>query len=106
MPIGGVHDTTKRWAYYKFSAGELPDEYFHPTVPVDKWLSAKSTEKGEAVLTFADERGFENGSLAVLRPVAKDVELERIFGIALYMIGNVLPFVLPGMIVSAISRQS
>ena len=102
MPNGGVKDTNKRWAYYKFSAGELPDEYFHPTVPVDKWLSAKSKEKGEAVLTYADDRGFENGSLAVLKPVSKDVELERIFGIALYMIGNVLPFVLPGMMVSAI----
>lgn len=84
-------------AYYKFDAGALPDALFHADVPADNWLSATA-----GVTTTSGKSGFPSNSLNGLAPVAKDVELERLFGIALYMIGNVLPFVLPGMIVAAI----
>jgi 1-acyl-sn-glycerol-3-phosphate acyltransferase len=74
--------------YYKFDIGNLDDELYHPDVPVQKWLSTATT---------AGADGFPNGSLNRLSPITRDVELERLLGISLYMIGNVLPFVLPGL---------
>jgi hypothetical protein len=72
--------------YYKFDVGQLPDELYHEKVPVAKWLETTTT---------AGAKGFPANSLNRLSPIAWDVEVERIVGIALYMIGNVLPFLLP-----------
>jgi 1-acyl-sn-glycerol-3-phosphate acyltransferase len=74
--------------YYKFDIGNLDDDLYHPDVPVQKWLSTATT---------AGVDGFPNGSLNRLSPITRDVEIERLLGIALYMIGNVLPFLLPGL---------
>jgi len=77
--------------YYKFDIGKLPDELFHPEVPARQWLDTCQVSKpGQA---------FPPNSLNQVNPIPLDVELERIFGIALYMAGNVLPFtVLPGIL--------
>ena len=73
-------------AYYKFDIGQLPDELYHERVPVAKWLETT---------TSVGANGFPANSLNRLSPIKWDVELERIVGIALYMMGNVLPFLLP-----------
>lgn len=81
-------------SYYKFDIGNLPDELFHPDVPVDKWLERTTT---------ADTAGFPKCSLNVLSDhIPLDVELERIVGVSLYMVGNILPFLLPPLLVSSI----
>jgi hypothetical protein len=79
--------------YYKLDIGNLPDELFHPDVPVEKWL-ARATTAGKA--------GFPKGSLNVLSEIPWDVEVERLVGIALYMVGNVLPFTLPILLLSSL----
>ena len=71
--------------YYKFNLAALPDDLFSKQTDVKKWL---------ALTTTAQDK-FPPNSLNQLFPLDKDVEMERIFGISLYMIGNVLPFVLP-----------
>jgi len=82
--------------YYKFDAHALPDSLFHADVPYSAWL-----DPSLGVTTTAGADGFPPNSLNVLHPVPLDVELERLVGIALYMIGNVLPFILPAMVVAA-----
>lgn len=72
--------------YYKFDIGQLPNELYHPDVPVSKWLSL-------AQKVGAD--GFGKDTLNVLHDIDIDVEVERIMGIALYMAWNVIPFVFP-----------
>jgi 1-acyl-sn-glycerol-3-phosphate acyltransferase len=79
-------------AYYKFDVGQLPDELFNEKVPVEKWLKTTTTVGVE---------GFPANSLNKLSPISWDVELERVFGIALYMASNVLPFLLPTLSVLA-----
>jgi hypothetical protein len=72
--------------YYKFDVGQLPDDLYHPQVPVEKWLA--TTKKAGA-------DGFPPNSLNKLSPIPWDVEVERLVGNALYMIGNILPFLVP-----------
>lgn len=78
--------------YYKLNVGELSDDLFHPEVPVEKWL---------ATTTIAGKEGFSKGELCQLSNLPIDVELERLCGIAFYMIGNVLPFALPLLLVAS-----
>ena len=73
-------------AYYCFNAGSLPDELYKPSVPVSAWLSRCITAGAE---------GFPAGSLASLDPIPTLVLLERLIGIPLYMLLNVLPFAVP-----------
>lgn len=82
--------------YYKFDVGQLPDDLYDEKVPVAKWLEKTTT---------AGTGGFPINSLNRLAPIPWDVEVERIIGIALYMVGNVLPFLLPTLCVLAIFFQ-
>ena len=72
--------------YYRFNYSTLPDNLFHKDVPVSKWL-----DHCEVV----GKEGFPPNSLNKVTPISKEVECERIVGIAMYMIGNVIPFALP-----------
>jgi len=72
-------------AFYKLNIATLPDELYHNSIPVEDWL--KHAEKAP--------NGFKKGELAKLSPVDCDVEIERIVGISLYMVGNVVPFIVP-----------
>ena len=72
-------------AFYKLNIATLPDELYHNSIPVEDWL--KHAEKAP--------NGFKRGELAKLSPVDCDVEIERIVGISLYMVGNVVPFIVP-----------
>ena len=79
--------------YYKFDIGRLPDELFSPDVPVSKWLATCETT--------TNKKGFPPNSLNKIDKIPLDVELERLVGIALYMLGNVLPFLIaPGILVA------
>jgi len=73
-------------AYYLLDLAQLPDELYANEVPVSSWLKHCET---------AGEKGFAQNSLGKLTPLETHVELERLVGLALYMVGNVLPFVLP-----------
>jgi hypothetical protein len=73
--------------YYKFEIGQLPDQLYHPHVPVDQWLATTTTT--------TDAKGFAPNSLNTLHDISWDVHVERLLGIALYMAWNVLPFALP-----------
>lgn len=73
-------------SYYKLDVGNLPDSLFHLDVPVDKWLACTSS---------AGKEGFPSNSLNVLHNIPWDVEVERLVGIALYMVGNIIPFTVP-----------
>lgn len=88
--------------YYKFDYAGLPDELFHKDIPLEKWLQTSTTT--------VDKRGFPANSLNKLEPLDRQVELERICGISLYMATNVLPFALcfliPLSIYSFIIRQA
>lgn len=77
--------------YYKLNCASLPDELFNKRTDVKEWLSlATSSSK------------FPPGSLNKVAPIERDVEIERINGISLYMIGNVFPFALPLLLISAL----
>jgi len=75
--------------YYKLDVGSLPDNLYHNNVPVSKWLETTTT---------AGKDGFPSNSLNKEIAITWDVEIERIIGISLYMIGNVLPFLLPPLL--------
>ena len=79
--------------YYKLDLSRLPDSLFDKKVPVAKWL--------EHTTATDSNKKFEANSLNKVTPIPLDVEIERIFGIALYMVGNVLPFTLPGLTIAA-----
>jgi len=70
----------------------LPDELFNKRTDVKEWLSLASTRNGK----------FPPGSLNKVLPVDRGVEIERIFGISLYMVGNVLPFALPWLLLASL----
>jgi hypothetical protein len=80
-------------AYYKFDVGQLPDDLYHPEVPVQKWLETTIT---------AGPAGFPSESLNVLHDIPWDVDIERMIGIALYLVFNILPFMLPLLSVLAV----
>lgn len=75
-------------AYYKLDVANLPENLFRPDVPVEKWL---------ARVTIADSKGFVKNSLNKPSEIPWDVDVERCVGISLYMVGNVLPFLVPGL---------
>ena len=81
--------------YYKLNLATLPDELYNKQTPVEKWLD----------LTTSSEGGFPPNSLNRVQPIERDVEIERLAGIAFYMLANVLPFALPVLIISAIFSQ-
>lgn len=80
--------------YYKLDYGNLPDKLFGSKIPAETWLNTTTT--------VGRKNGFPANSLNKLSPIPRDVELERIFGIALYMIGNVIPFLLPILLITSI----
>ena len=86
---------TEEPAYYCLNAGSLPDELYKPTVPVSDWLSRCTT---------AGADGFPAGSLATLDPIPPLVLCERLIGIPLYMLLNVLPFALPLLLLSGLFK--
>jgi Diacylglycerol acyltransferase len=85
--------TTKDKAtFFKFDYAKLPDDLFQADVPAEKWL--------DRCETTCEKSGFPANSLNKIHPVEWDVELERIVGITLYMLMNVLPFmILPMLLV-------
>lgn len=78
--------------YYKLDVGSIPDELHNKGTDVKDWLSLATTARGK----------FPTGSLAKVLPIDRGVEMERINGISLYMIGNVLPFFLPLILAAAL----
>jgi 1-acyl-sn-glycerol-3-phosphate acyltransferase len=79
--------------FYKLDVGNLPDELFQSHVSAQDWLKTATT---------VGKSGFPSNSLNQVLPIPRMVELERIVGIALYMVGNTLPFVLPTLLVLSI----
>jgi 1-acyl-sn-glycerol-3-phosphate acyltransferase len=75
--------------YYKLDVGSLPDELFHPRIPVSQWLSS--------VQTVGKAKGFPANTLNQLKPIPRMVEIERIIGNSLYVVANILPFLLPAL---------
>jgi len=73
------------------AAGEL----YKPTVPVSAWLSRCTT---------AGADGFPAGSLATLDPIPLLVLCERLIGIPLYMLLNVLPFAVPLLLLTGLFK--
>lgn len=78
--------------YFKLCMGTLPDELYFEDIPVEKWLALAEESKGG---------GFPPNSINQLAPLETMVEMERIVGISLYMLGNVLPFVLVPLLLAA-----
>ena len=78
--------------YHKLNLATLPDDLYNKETPVHKWLD----------LAISKEGGFAPNSLNKVQPIKRDVEIERMAGIAFYMLGNVLPFILPGLLFSAL----
>jgi 2-acylglycerol O-acyltransferase 2 len=73
-------------SYYMLDVAQLPDELYRDDVPVSKWLECCET---------ADAKGFPKNSMSKLSPLETHVELERLIGITLYMLMNMLPFIVP-----------
>jgi len=71
--------------YYKLDVASIPDDLFNKNTNAKEWLSLATTCDGK----------FPPGSLNEVLPLDRSVEIERIFGISLYMAGNVAPFALP-----------
>lgn len=71
--------------YYKLNLAALPDHLFDKSIPVEEWLKLATTVEGK----------FPPNSLNQVFPLDRQVEIERIVGISLYMLGNILPFALP-----------
>ena len=71
--------------YYKLNLASLPDDLYNKETDVKEWLALATTSTGS----------FPPNSLNKLQRLDLSVELERINGISLWMIGNVLPFALP-----------
>ncbi len=82
---------TKEKTFFKLNMGTLPDELYFDEIPVEKWLAFAESTKGR----------FPSNSLNKLVPLDSMVEIERIIGISLYMIGNVLPFIVPPLTLGA-----
>jgi len=78
--------------YYKLNLASLPDDLYNKETDVKEWLALTTTSKG----------GFPPDSLNRVLRMDSSVELERIIGISLWMVGNVLPFVLPLFILASI----
>ena len=81
--------------YFKLDLAKLPDSLFDKSVPVTKWLEHTTDSTGDK------DGKFEANSLNKVTPIPLEVEIERMVGIALYMVGNILPFTLPGLTIVA-----
>mmetsp|Transcript_22256 Transcript_22256/g.53917 ORF Transcript_22256/g.53917 Transcript_22256/m.53917 type:complete len:376 (+) Transcript_22256:27-1154(+) len=77
--------------YYKLECASLPDKLYNKSTDVKEWLALATTANGK----------FPPSSLNKVVSVERDVELDRIIGISLYMLGNVFPFVLPLLVVAS-----
>lgn len=75
--------------YRKLNLATLPDDLFTKQTDVKRWLELTTTSDG----------GFPPNSLNQVFPIERDVEIERLFGISFYMLGNVFPFVFPLLLV-------
>lgn len=78
--------------FYKLTLSDLPDDDFDKSVPVSKWLDLATCVEGK----------FPPNSLNKTPPIDLQVEIERTVGITLYMLGNVLPFVIPMLCFAAL----
>ena len=78
--------------YYKLNLASLPDDLYNKETDVKEWL---------ALVTTSKEGSFPPNSLNKVQPLDSVVELERINGFSLWMIGNVLPFALPLFILAS-----
>lgn len=87
-----MSDGGQKKKFYKLNMGTLPDELYFDEIPVEKWLAYAESKDG----------GFPPNSLNKLAPLDSMVEIERVVGISLYMIGNVLPFVVPPLVLGAV----
>jgi hypothetical protein len=81
--------------YHKLNLATLPDDLFTKQTDVKKWLELTTTCDG----------GFPPNSLNHVFPIERDVEIERLFGISFYMLGNIFPFVLPLLLVYSLISQ-
>ena len=81
--------------YHKLNLATLPDDLYTKQTPVNQWLDLATSVEG----------GFPPNSLNQVQPIETDVEIERLAGIAFYMLGNVLPFLLPALLASSIVSQ-
>jgi 1-acyl-sn-glycerol-3-phosphate acyltransferase len=70
-------------AFYMLDVGQLPDVFYKPDVPAEKWVDRCETVGSE---------GFKPGSLNKVSPLPTAVEAERLVGMPLYLSLNYLPF--------------
>jgi hypothetical protein len=82
--------------FHKLNLAALPDNLYNNQTHVKKWLE----------LVTSSEDGFAPNSLNQVQPVERDVEIERLAGIAFYMLGNVLPFALPPLLISTLFSET
>ena len=82
--------------YHKLNLATLPDKLYHKQTPVEKWLDLANSSEG----------AFPPNSLNKVHPIETDVEIERLAGIAFYMISNVFPFLLPILLVASFFSQT
>lgn len=82
--------------FHKLNLAALPDNLYNNQTHVKKWLE----------LATSSEDGFAPNSLNQVQPVERDVEIERLAGIAFYMLGNVLPFALPPLLISTLFSET
>ena len=82
--------------YHKLNLATLPDKLYHKETPAEKWLD----------LTISSEGSFPPNSLNKVHPIETDVEVERLAGIAFYMISNVVPFLLPILLLASFFSQT
>ncbi len=78
--------------YYKLNLASLPDDLYHKETDVKEWLALTTTSKGS----------FPPDSLNRIMRLDTAVEMERIIGLPLWMVGNALPFALPLFILAAV----
>jgi hypothetical protein len=112
----GKHQTTKRThqpspLFYKLNAAELPDSLFRPEVSPNDWIGGcdgvddehcgndannklKQRKRPWMEIT-SDPNGFPQGSLSRIVPLEPLVDLERSFGIPVFMMANVSPILIP-----------
>jgi len=88
--------------FYKLNAALLPDHLFRKEADVSDWIGGNEGSSGLDQNTKQpwmestdDPRGFRPGSLHKVVPIDPFVDFERCIGIALYMIANVSPVVVP-----------
>eukprot|EP00804_Cyclotella_cryptica_P011873 CCRYP_004381-RA/>CCRYP_004381-RA protein AED:0.20 eAED:0.20 QI:196/1/1/1/1/1/2/1250/374 len=81
--------------YHKLNLATLPDDLFTKQTDVKRWMD----------LTTSCDGGFPPNSLNRVCPIERDVEIERLFGISFYMLGNIFPFILPLLLVSSLISQ-